>query len=439
MAPPVKQRGWWRDYFYDHPEHKNRETNSAAYMSGKLIVWCKKCFDQCVSAELAADNLRVTSGIIPVARSPETITASPSFLLAWIENPEWLAFIEEWGVLSRLWGKGLEGTIQFDGWTGVNDVHIEAYELSANCEVQPMRVFDVSLQQKVAKVIRQVETEWMVIVIAVCSDAASKASKACRLLSHQQLAAPEAYQWPDIVVPDCYAHQINLIVGDYFKIEVAMYTHTAERATLVIAWLRSKSLLLALIHETHASTTGITLTVLHAVLTRWTAHYLAYSHLFELHFTIQTIVERDFRLPDTQKVIVIGDKKAKEKALTMIDIIQDPSFWLHLKQYHLQPLAITANISQSAHCWLDTILLIFGLLYHTYSMFWKPEDQPARNTILMSIEKLWIRFHKLDAPGDLLKEVYEYLDEMGSYKGLGNLLESIRHQAESEVRYYLIN
>ena len=67
--------------------------------------------------------------------------------------------------------------------------------------------------------------------------------------------------------------------------------------------------------------------VIRAALTRWTAHYMAYHRLLELRPKMLSIVYDDESLPANQKLITIGDAKAKAKARHMISVIQDALFW----------------------------------------------------------------------------------------------------------------
>ena len=56
---------------------------------------------------------------------------------------------------------------------------------------------------------------------------------------------------------------------------------------------------------------------------------------------------------------------------------------------HLEPLAIAVNITQAAHCCLDTVLLTFGSLIARYRKMTSPEDVTACTAILNSLEKHW--------------------------------------------------
>ena len=59
----------------------------------------------------------------------------------------------------------------------------------------------------------------------------------------------------------------------------------------------------------------------------------------------------------------------------------------------MEPLAVATNIAQSAHCRLDQVLLMFGLLHHRYTTLkdQQPKDERACNAILESLERCWAK------------------------------------------------
>lgn len=116
------------------------------------------------------------------------------------------------------------------------------------------------------------------------------------------------------------------MVGDYFKSGTSVLEFTDD-ATDLIGWLRSKTLLLALLRAAHMEATGVTKAVIRAVLTRWTSHFLAYRRLLELQPSLVAIVYADEAREPSQRKIIIGDAKAKAKSRSMIAIIKNPLFW----------------------------------------------------------------------------------------------------------------
>ena len=75
------------------------------------------------------------------------------------------------------------------------------------------------------------------------------------------------------------------------------------------------------------------LSVIQAVLTRWTAHYLAYERLLDLKWVVETLVRNDELLPREEKRVINGDADARQKATKMVVIIKDALFWHSLARY----------------------------------------------------------------------------------------------------------
>ncbi len=89
-------------------------------------------------------------------------------------------------------------------------------------------------------------------------------------------------------------------------------------ATQLIAWLRSKTLVLS--HLPYA--------VLQAILTRWTAHYCAYRRLLQLYTSLITIALKDSTISnERERIMVTGEAASQRKARDMVAIIQNPLFW----------------------------------------------------------------------------------------------------------------
>lgn len=124
------------------------------------------------------------------------------------------------------------------------------------------------------------------------------------------------------------AYKINLVVGDYFKSETSVLVF-ADQATELIAWLRSKTQVLALLREVQARFgDGIAVkAVIRAVLTRWTAHYQAYARLLDLRSVLMMVVDADERLLEKDRRVVAGDTKSKKKATGMVALIRNDTFW----------------------------------------------------------------------------------------------------------------
>ena len=120
---------------------------------------------------------------------------------------------------------------------------------------------------------------------------------------------------------------MNLVVGDYFKVDSDVLKYT-DVATDLISWLRGKTLLLALIREEQLKTSGVTAAVIRAVLTRWATHLRAYERLLSLRNVLRSVAITDSNRPES--LIVIGDRAAKAKAQKMLALIDDSVFWQSL-------------------------------------------------------------------------------------------------------------
>ena len=94
---------------------------------------------------------------------------------------------------------------------------------------------------------------------------------------------------------------MNLVVGDYFRDQKDLIPWT-KQATELIDWLYGKSLVLAMLQKVHKEAGLPALSVLKAVLTRWTAHYMAYQCLLELHTALVGVIATDEMQADPAKI-----------------------------------------------------------------------------------------------------------------------------------------
>ncbi|KAI0827853.1 hypothetical protein BC628DRAFT_1317586 [Trametes gibbosa] len=162
------------------------------------------------------------------------LTASANFPLSWVDNPIWIEFCDEFlpsakvptrrVLTSRLLHNeikhfraqaiqqtaGGDATMQADGWTGLNNHHLLAFMIRANCAVHTACVLNTSQERKTAnkflehieEVIKHIKTTWQVEHAAFTSDASGE-SRAARIM----LLAKYAY----LIVLDCYAHQVSVL------------------------------------------------------------------------------------------------------------------------------------------------------------------------------------------------------------------------------------
>ncbi|KAL4075440.1 hypothetical protein J3A83DRAFT_4356783 [Scleroderma citrinum] len=131
------------------------------------------------------------------------ITASCGFPFSWVDNQAVRDFLDDLlsnaahlssyqltsCVAVKNASRRCEGTLQTDGWTGVNFHHFVAFVVTTvRCKAHTIKVVDVTADRQTAEhlkvlvkeIIQKVEKDWGVKIVAVTSDASA---------------------------PDCYAHQ----------------------------------------------------------------------------------------------------------------------------------------------------------------------------------------------------------------------------------------
>ena len=187
--------------------------------------------------------------------------------------------------------------------------------------------------------IEYTERQFHTHIVAFVSDSGGDSRKARRLLAQQR---------SDLIVLPCYAHQVcvaswmalsslichfqtYLIVGDYFKCNADILVYSS-RAEQVITWLRSKTYVLARLRQIQqgADPKNTPLSVVRAVITRWTSHFLAYRRLLRLRPYIMTMILQDECQEKSH--IITGTSSAKAKATEIISYLKDDQFWNAIKQ-----------------------------------------------------------------------------------------------------------
>jgi hypothetical protein len=198
---------------------------------------------------------------------------------------------------------------------------------------------------------------------------------------------------------------------------------------------------------------------------------------------LMAIVANDNTNDDNDKKIVQGDAKSKRKAVNMIKILGDSSFWYNLSSIknHLEPLAIASNLTQSTFCRLDDVFITFGFLLIQFSKLSTPQDNEVRAALLASlnkrweksdrvpfilatflnpflrirpfnlankittqakieglIEDAWRRFYNEEPPMELIIQVEDYFHNTGTFEDLALAAKREEGRAELAVRVYAI-
>ncbi|THH15178.1 hypothetical protein EUX98_g9503 [Antrodiella citrinella] len=290
---------------------------------------------------------------------------------------------------SRLSGK--LGTGQCDGWKNVARTSVVSSLITVDYEPYLIDTHDVSAERKTADnllniVIMNIMYAMMtleVTVIAWCSDAGGDSASMRRKLVQR-------YPW--LIVLDCWAHQIHLVVGDYFKLELPWIEYV-DMATEVIKWFNNHGYANGLLRAQQQSINVKILVLILPVATRWTSHYLSIRRLRQLRRFIEACVALHY---DDLVESVGKTKKAKDHAKKVLQYVQDGDFWKGLEKVErdLQPLAVAANLTQGASTRLDQVLLTLANLYRHFS---DPKyESSVRIGIHASLQKRWAKNADID-------------------------------------------
>ncbi|KAH8101722.1 ribonuclease H-like domain-containing protein [Cristinia sonorae] len=281
---------------------------------------------------------------------------------------------------------GKLGTGQCDGWKSRSknslvatlvSVKGQPYLLNTDNVTEERKNADTLLGIVIANIAYALEVCRM-MVIAWCSDAGGDSASMRRKLLQR-------YPW--LIVLDCWAHQLNLVVGDYFKLKLP-WMEWVDAATEVIKWFNNHSYALGLLRSQQLLATGKSLVLFLPVLTRWTSHYLAVQRLLALRGFLEACIA----LHKETLISVAGKtRNAREHATKIIEYVKNPVFWESLEKVKrdLQPLAVAANLMQGSSTRLDQVLLTLANLYRIFS---DPiHDAEVRVGVQASLQKRWAK------------------------------------------------
>ncbi|QRW11557.1 hAT family dimerization protein [Ceratobasidium sp. AG-Ba] len=254
---------------------------------------------------------------------------------------------------------------QCDGWKNVARDPIIAMMMTVEDQVHILRTHHVGAARKTAENllmliktnIQEARDNYGVEWVGWCTDGSSESKKARRLLFNEM---------PETINPDCAAHQINLLVADYFKIKED-FVSQASKAQDIIKWFNNHSRALEWLREEQKHTMQKILALLYPILTRWTSVYMALKRLLDCMPAFRALMLTHTRQDFCE--IAGTDRKARERAVRIYDLINDGNFWADISRitFHLEPLTIAAHITEGRVTRLDQVLLTLGNLFYIYS------------------------------------------------------------------------
>ena len=165
------------------------------------------------------------------------------------------------------------------------------------------------------------ESKYSVTTIGWCTDDGPDAKKMRRLLL-------VLYPWLIIIL--CWAHQINLVVGDCLAIRRSVMDDISN-ALDVVKWFNNHSTALELLRQEQVITfDGLAWALILPVITHWTAHYLALSQILKLRQLLQICWTRH----EERLVTCAGTREdLQEKARRIHGIVKDANFWYRIQRY----------------------------------------------------------------------------------------------------------
>lgn len=154
--------------------------------------------------------------------------------------------------------------------------------------------------------------------IGWCTDDGPDGKKMRRLLR-------EKYTWMIVIL--CWAHQINLIVGNFLSLKINALAVVGQALDIVrwfnnhrqpLAWLRA---------EQQMTYNGAFFALFLPVTTRWLAHYLTFSRLLKIKAAVKSCWCRW-----EEMVECAGNVAKRQKARETLKLISDEAFWKKLSE-----------------------------------------------------------------------------------------------------------
>lgn len=155
-------------------------------------------------------------------------------------------------------------------------------------------------------------------IIGWCTDDGPDGKKMRRLLRAFLI-------WMIVVL--CWAHQINLVVGDILRLKLD-FIQSISLSLEVIKWFNGHDGALGLLRtEQKLTFNGKFYALILPVVTRWTAHYLLTTRLLKLKGAIKSCCSRH---EDALLICAGREHKAVNKAQSILDMVGNDKFWADL-------------------------------------------------------------------------------------------------------------
>ncbi|TFY78156.1 hypothetical protein EWM64_g5859 [Hericium alpestre] len=282
-------------------------------------------------------------------------------------------------------------TLQCDGLKDVSKKHLVAFMYTAKCQVHVTNFYDMTEKRKTAaNLLPLMEAEYDNLVndlhfrcIGIAGDAAGDERRARMDLMKKHL---------HLLVADCWAHQICLILSDYAR-KNKQVAEIIDSAMEVVKWFNSHLYAMGVFRVEQRSMYGKELTLIMPVITRWTAYFCLFDRLLTVWKALQiTAIKHESELIET----LGSSPKLNDilKANCVLAQVRDSA----CIRSHFEPLAIAVNVAQGANTRCDQVLLLLARLHRTYSIMrqetagaYLNDDEHPVTAILDSLEKHWLK------------------------------------------------
>eukprot|EP00898_Chlorokybus_atmophyticus_P001855 jgi/Chlat1/2670/Chrsp18S02983 len=229
--------------------------------------------------------------------------------------------------------------------------------------------------------VKYVKTVLKCQALAVVTDDAAPCNWARRKLHEER---------NDIMVMACHAHQVNLLVGDYFKkLKGTRFVDAMKRAVDVINWFNNHSVPHAWLLDKLISLGTDAKALLLPVATRWGSQVDSLVRLLEVKNAMRALCLERY---DDLLGSISKQRATQDKAKEVISWVEDSRFWQTIEQVvrHLMPLKVVGRQFEATDCRLDNVLLGYGRLsLH----FQEIENARVKGVLVDILESRW---HKMD-------------------------------------------
>lgn len=137
---------------------------------------------------------------------------------------------------------------------------------------------------------------------------------------------PEKFVW--LIALVCWAHQINLIVGDFLSLKIEALS-VVTQVLDIVRWFNNHGQPLAWLQaEQRLTYQGSFWALFLPVATRWLAHYLTFTRLLKVKAAVKSCWCRH----EERIINAAGDAVKREYARRVLTPIGDETFWRKLSE-----------------------------------------------------------------------------------------------------------